>query len=404
MIACIAIAAIVRVVGSHYSDDPECLRKQMKIAPFETEHFFARYEFNTPYQLCNSDCESISIAELLNLAGDSLEELGRQRLVYTQSQGQPELREAIAASYRSVSPDHALVLGTPVEGIYLAARSLLEPGDEVVVLTPAYDALINLFEHVAGAERVKRWEFRATDAEWSLELDDLRALLTPATRLLVVNFPHNPTGYLPSPEWQQELVDLVQEWGLWLFSDEMYFGLVHAGTPPIPSMADVSNRALVLSGLSKTHGLPGLRCGWLVVPDESLRNNIMNWKFYTSICPPVTTEYLARAALRAGDLLKQRNIDRIAGNMATAEAFFERWHGLFAWRRPQAGSTALVGFDVPSVNTLSRQLASEEGLLIQSAVMLGSDDQHMRIGLGRADFESCLQRFERWLEQSPLAG
>ena len=375
----------------------------MKIAPFETEHFFARYEFNTPYQLCNSDCESISIQELLELSGDSLEGLGRQRLVYAESQGQTELRAAIAATYRSVLPDQVVVLGTPVEGIYLAARSFLEPGDEVVVLTPAYDALVNLFEHVVGAEQVKRWAFRAADSRWSLELDDLRALLTPATRLLVVNFPHNPTGYLPSPEWQRELTELAEEHGLRLFCDEMYFGLLHAGTLPIPSMADISERAVVLSGLSKTHGLPGLRCGWLVMADEADRHEVMNWKFYTSICPPVATEYLARAALRAADLLTQRNLARIARNMQTAEAFFARWPGLFEWRRPMAGSTALVGFDVPSVSRLSRQLAAEEGLLIQSAAMLGSDDHHMRIGLGRDGFDTALNRFERWLERSQLA-
>ena len=376
----------------------------MNIAPFETEHFFARYEFNTPHQLCNSDCESVSIEELLTLSGDSLENLGHQRLVYSESQGQAELRAAIAATYRDVSPESVVVLGTPVEGIYLAARSLLEPGDEVVVLTPAYDALVNLFEHVAGAEHVKRWSFRADGSRWSLEIDDLRDLLTPATRLLVVNFPHNPTGFLPSPEWQQELADLVDEHGLCLFCDEMYFGLVHSGTTPTPSMADISERAVVLSGLSKTHGLPGLRCGWLVIAEDSVRSSVMNWKFYTSICPPVATEYLARAALRAADTLKQRNIARIEKNMKTAEAFFRRWPRLFEWRRPLAGSTALVGFDVPSVSALSRQLATEEGVLIQSAAMLGSDDHHMRIGLGREGFDAALDRFESWLERSQLTG
>ena len=128
----------------------------MKIAPFETEHFFARYEFNTPYQLCNSDCESISIEELLSLSGDSLENFGQERLIYTESQGNPDLRAGIANTYSDVSEQDIVVLGTPVEGIYLAARTLLDPGDEVIVLSPAYDALTTMFEHVAGASAVKR--------------------------------------------------------------------------------------------------------------------------------------------------------------------------------------------------------------------------------------------------------
>jgi len=399
-----AIAGIVSVAAAIIKTTEPTSTFPMKITPFATEHFFARYEFNTPYQLCNSDCESVSIGELLRLAGDSLEGLGRERLVYTQSEGSPELREAIAASYSTVTPGDVAVLGTPVEGIYLAARTLLEPGDEVIVLSPAYDALVNLFEHIAGSERVRKWEFRADAAQWSLDLDDLRALLTPATKLLVVNFPHNPTGFLPSPEWQQELAQLAQEHGLWLFCDEMYFGLVHSGTPAIPSMADISDRAIVLSGLSKTHGLPGLRCGWLIVPERTLRHELMNWKFYTSICPPVPTEYLARAALRVGERLRLRNVERIERNLDLAEAFFARWPELFEWRRPLAGSTALVGFDVPSVSQLADRLAREEGLLIQSAVMLGSDDRHMRIGLGRDSFPDALERFGNWLVRHPGGG
>jgi len=373
----------------------------MKIAPFETERFFARYEFTTPYQLCNSDCESISIDELLRLANDSLDGLGRERLVYTQSQGDPALRAAIAATHARVTPDEVIVLGSPVEGIYLAAHTLLTPGDEVIVPAPAYDALVNLFEHVVGAERVKRWPFREEADSWSLDLDELRSLITPSTRLVVVNFPHNPTGFLPPTGWQQELIRLIEKHELWLFSDEMYFGLVHSGTPPIASMADLSDRAIVLSGLSKSHGLPGLRCGWLIAADADVRDELMNLKFYTSICPPVATEYLARAALRVGEKLIQQNIERIERNLAFAESFFGRWPGVFQWRRPLAGSTALVGCNVTSVSALGEELAQQAGVLIQSAAMLGWDDQHMRIGLGREGFAVAIERFENWLEQNP---
>jgi len=372
----------------------------MKIAPFETEHFFARYEFNTPYQLCNSDCESVSILELLALAGDSLEQFGQERLIYTESQGDRALRESIASMHSEIDPDEVVILGTPVEGIYLAARSLLDPGDEVIVLTPAYDALINMFEHVAGAPHVKKWRFRPGPFGWELDLDDLRALISARTKLLVVNFPHNPTGYLPTEEFQSELVSIAAEHGFWLFCDEMYFGLEHSGTAAIPSAASLTKNAIALSGLSKTYGLPGLRCGWLIVRDRALRENIMNWKFYTSICPPVPTEYLALAALRAREQLRKKNIDRIERNLMLAEAFFSRWPGLFTWRRPLAGSTALVAYHVPSVEAVSIELAEKEGILIQPAGMLGSDDQHMRIGLGRDDFSQALDRFEDWLRRT----
>jgi aspartate/methionine/tyrosine aminotransferase len=375
----------------------------MKITPFETEHFFARYEFKTPYQLCNSDCESLSISELLTLAGGSLEEFGQQRLVYSETQGDPQLRAAIAATYLSIEPDQVVVLGTPVEGIYLAARTLLEAGDEVIALAPAYDALVNMFEHVTGPGRVKKWSFKATPDQWELDLEDLRGLISPRTRLLVVNFPHNPTGYLPSPRWQQELAGIVEEHGLWLFSDEMYAGLVHAGTPTIPSAADVVDQSVVLSGLSKTHGLPGLRCGWLVIRDEQIRRELLNWKFYTSICAPVPSEYLAIKALGIRDQLRDRSLGQIRHNLELADAFFARWPELFHWRKPLAGSTALVGYDVPSVHETAHLLAEQEGILILPTGTMGGDDHHMRIGLGRAAFGEALSRFEHWLKRASPA-
>ncbi|MCP4419011.1 MAG: pyridoxal phosphate-dependent aminotransferase [Chloroflexi bacterium] len=374
----------------------------MKIAPFATEHFFAEYEFNTPYQLCNSDCETITISELLQMADISLTELGNLSLGYTESQGNPTLREAIAADYATATSDDIVILGTPVEGIYLAARALLEPSDEVIVLTPAYDALTNLFVHVVGTERVKKWTFTATDSGWGLDFDYLNSLITPKTKLLVLNFPHNPTGYLPTLSQLNRLVSFVEQHNLWLFYDEMYHGLVHSGTPAIPSAADVCQRSVVLSGLSKTYGLPGLRTGWLVIQDEELRQNVMNWKYYTSICPPVPSEFLALAAWQVREQLRQKNIAQIEHNLTLAEAFFFRWPDLFEWKRPLAGSVALVKMNVPSVSQLVAPLAKEAGVLIHPATTLGSDDQHMRMGFGRAAFGNALQKFEAYLQQNRM--
>ena len=371
----------------------------MKIKPFATEHFFAKYEFTTPYQLCNSDCETLTVAELLAMTDMNLEEFGRLSLGYTESSGNPQLRKEIAAAYQGVSTENVLILGTPIEGIYLAARAILDPGDEVIVLSPAYDALVNMFAHVVGAGNVRKWAFAPEEDRWSLYLEELKDLISPKTKLLVVNFPHNPTGYLPTQDFLDELVSIVEEHGLTLFCDEMYYGLVHSGTAPIPSLAELTPRAVVLSGLSKTYGLPGLRSGWLVIQDEALRENIVNWKFYTSICPPVPTEYLALAAWQARDQLRERSIGQIEANLALVEDFFSRWPELFTWRRPLAGSTALVGMNVPSVTDFGVIMAEEAGVLIHPAMTLGGDDQHMRMGFGRAGFAEALVKFEAYLQE-----
>ena len=375
----------------------------MKIARFETEHFFARHEFNTPYQLCNSDCETMSIEALLELANVSIADFAQQTLGYTESQGNPELRQNIANTYQSCSPENVVVLATPVEGIYLTARALLEPGDEVIVLSPAYDALINMFEHVVGKENVKKWNFYPNDNGWELRIEELVLLLSPKTKMIVVNFPHNPTGYVPSPPLQQEIIAIAEQNDVWLFSDEMYFGLIHEGTPKIPSMADLSSKSIVLSGLSKTYGLPGLRTGWLIVPNDQLIDEYINWKFYTSICSPGPSEFLATAALKVWNELRERSLSQIKTNLQIADQFFHRWPDHFSWRRPLAGSTALVKFHVDSVNQVAERVATESGVLIQSAVTLGSDDHHLRIGLGRATFQTALGKFESWLTVNPIA-
>lgn len=103
----------------------------------------------------------------------------------------------------------------------------------------------------------------------------------------------------------------------------MYFGLVHSGTQTISSAADVTKKAVVLSGLSKTYGLPGLRTGWLIVQDPVLCERLMNWKFYTSICRPAPSEFLAIAAMRVWEQLRDKNISQIDHNLALVEPFFE---------------------------------------------------------------------------------
>ena len=375
-------------------------RSQMRILPFATEHFFAQYEFNTRYQLCNSDCESMTIQDLLGLANVDAKEFENMTLGYTESQGDPDLRKAIASSYETVKPDDVIVLGSPVEGIYLAARALLEPNEEVIVLNPAYDALYNMFAHIVGSQHVRKWELQAGESEWELDLGILQALITERTKLIVVNFPHNPTGYLPTLDELNQLVALASEHGIWIFYDEMYYGLVHSGTPDIPSAADLYDKAVVLSGLSKTYGLPGLRTGWLVVKDASLRAIIMNWKFYTSICPPAPSEYLAKIALSVKESIRQRNIGIIEKNLQIADAFFSRWPNLFKWRRPRAGSVALVEMDVPSASEFSKKMAEEAGILIQSAQMLGGTDQQIRMGFGRTAFSDALSHFEAYLKRT----
>jgi aspartate/methionine/tyrosine aminotransferase len=377
----------------------------MKIEPFATERFFAEYEFTVPHLLCASDCESMTVAELLELAGVGPDALGNVWLGYTESQGAPSLREQIAGLYRQVGPEHVITLAAPEEGIFIAMHALLEKGDEVVVLSPCYDSLGNVARHI-GCE-VIRWPLveaedpPAGPGGWRLDLEALARLLSPRTKLVVVNFPHNPTGALPSEGVWQGLVELLERSGTWLFSDEMYRGLEYDPAQRLTSGCDLSERTITLAGLSKTYGLPGLRNGWLVVRDREMRERILGWKDYTTICAPAPSEYLAEIALQVADSLAERSRHLVLENLSLADPFFERWQDLFRWNRPRAGSVALVGVRGISATEFSQRLVTGPGVLLLPGTALGADDHHLRFGFGRRSFPTALDRLDQYLHKGP---
>jgi aspartate/methionine/tyrosine aminotransferase len=242
---------------------------------------------------------------------------------------------------------------------------------------------------------------RPTPGGWALDPAELARLLRPNTRLVIVNFPHNPTGYLPPAETFAALLDVVRGHGAWLLCDEMYRGLESDVDDRLPSAADGYERAIVLSGLSKTHGLPGLRAGWLVVRDPTVRAALINWKHYTTICPPAPSERLAQAALVAHTPLVERSRGIIAANLHLAEAFFARHAARFNWRPPRAGSVALVGLQgVASATAYCHALARDAGVLLLPGPCLGAGDDSVRFGFGRLGFAAALEHYEGYLERN----
>lgn len=380
----------------------------MKIKPFLTEHFFAKYEFTASHLLASSDCETTSIQELLELSGGSLTGLGSVKLGYTESQGHPEYRRMVAEMYEDVVADDVVILTSPVEGIYLTMQALLDASDEVVALSPAYDALHHVADHLCGEFRP--WQLMPTRTGWEMDLDHLRSLVSSKTRLIIVNFPHNPTGYQPGRDQLQELIEIARENDCWLFCDEIYRGLesgCDTGTT-LPSIADVYEKAIVLNGLSKTFGLPGLRAGWLVIRNNLLRDQLIGWKHYTTICPAAPTEYLAMQALSVREQLAERSRGIVRANLAMCTSFMERNAAFFQWRPPIAGSTALVEIDLEKLGREQKQvfssttkychdLASSHGILLLPGECLGCSNGFVRIGLGRLDFPAALVAWEATL-------
>ncbi|NLE73242.1 MAG: aminotransferase class I/II-fold pyridoxal phosphate-dependent enzyme [Actinobacteria bacterium] len=372
----------------------------MHLAPFALERYFARYEFASRYLLCASDCDGPSLHALLAQADEETTALWQSlTLGYTESQGLPILRQEIANLYTPesplLSPDDVLVV-VPEEGILLTMLALVKPGDHVISTFPGYQSLYEVARGL-GAD-LSFWRPREEEG-WRFATEDLSTLLRPgSTRLVVCNFPHNPTGYLPPPATFRRIVDLTRRAGAVLFSDEMYRGLELPGYSTLPSAVELSSGAIVLSGMSKTYGLPGLRLGWLVCRDTSILQICASLKDYTTICTPAPSEILALAALRGRNQLLPAHRERVIYNLHLLAEFCARRPDLFQLIPPRAGTVCFPRLRCAvGAAQLCHETAHRAAILLLPSTVYGYGDSHVRIGLGRVTFPDALAAFDEYL-------
>ena len=295
----------------------------MRLADFELERYFARWEFSARWVLCASDVQGYPMADLLALADDEALRLwGDLRLGYTESTGHPLLRHEIASLYDAVEPDEVLTFAGAEEAIFCLLNVLLGSGDHAIVTWPGYQSLYEV-ARAAGAD-VTLHELRLDDG-WALDLDLLRRQVTPATRLIVVNAPHNPTGMLPDRATYDRLVAIAAEAGAYLLMDEVYRGLEFAPADQLPAGADALATGISIGVMSKSFAMAGLRIGWLASHDRDLLARVAAFKDYTTICSSGPSEILAIIGLRAREQVLARSRGLVLTNLAHLDDFFERW-------------------------------------------------------------------------------
>ncbi len=368
----------------------------MRIEEFRLERYFAAHEFKARRVLSASDCESLALEELLEMASPEVRALwSGLRLGYTETQGHPRLRSAIAGLHESVGSE-GIVVAAPEEAIFVAMHALLAPGDRVVVLTPAYQSLYELPRSI-GCE-VTTWPLVLHAGAWRLDLGALERALSPGARMLVVNFPHNPTGFQPSREEFDAIVALAEAHGAWLFSDEMYRLLEHDPADRLPAGADLYERGISLSGMSKAYGLPGLRIGWLAARDPGVPGRFLALKDYTTICSGAPSEILALAALEARSRILARNLAIVRRNVAEAARFFAEHGGSFEWLPPRAGSVAFPRWiGGGPADRLCRGLLERTGAMLVPGSLFDASSENVRIGLGRRDLPEALALLGEYL-------
>jgi aspartate/methionine/tyrosine aminotransferase len=346
-----------------------------------------------------SDVQAYPMGELLSLADDETRALwDGLELGYTESTGHPLLRREIATLYETIEPEEVLTFAGAEEAIFCLANVLLGPGDHAIVTWPGYQSLYEV-GRATGAD-VTLHELRESN-DWEIDVDVLRAQVTPATRLIVVNTPHNPTGMLVDGATYDAVVRIADEAGAHLLVDEVYRGLEFDEAERLPAGADALDRGISLGVMSKAYAMAGLRIGWLATRDRELLGRLAAFKDYTTICSSAPSEILSIIALRAGPQVLSRSRGIIAANLDHLDAFFADWADRFTWVRPHAGSIGFPRLTVPGVriDEWAAELVRAEGVLLIPGSQFEYPGNHFRIGFGRTDLPEALARLEAFAER-----
>lgn len=349
----------------------------MNIKTFELERIQSLYENTVDFNLTESGFHPYSLKELLN--SEQQNELLNLTLGYGQTNGSQSLRKQISNLYNVDNADQVLVTNGSAEANYILCKTVLERGDHVVIMVPNYMQIWGIAEDM-GCE-VEGFHL-LHENNWKPDLEELRKLVRPETKMIVICNPNNPTGYVLSEEEMQEIVAIAKENDAWIHSDEIYRGS-ELNEIELTSFYGLYDKCIVNGGLSKAYALPGLRIGYLMGP-KSFADQAWAYHDYTSISTGILSQYVAEIALQPENrnkiLTRSRNM--LQENLAMFTLWVDSYQDLFEFVPPQAGGMAFLKYKLDVNSTeLSDWLRKEHSVFIVSGDCYGMDG-YIRIGIG----------------------
>lgn len=358
----------------------------MKIERFELERWMTRWELEVTHDICESGILPMSLDELYGLIGSPaasrLEDRIREMpLSYSEARGTEELRGLLASTYTGVTADDVLVTTGAIEANFLAFNTLLNPGDHVVAVSPAYQQLHSV-PRAIGAE-VDFWDLQVPGGGFAYDLDRLESLLRPNTRLIVINTPHNPTGAVLDSAALDRVIELARERDAWILSDEAYRWLEFPdGTTLVEPTRNRYEKAISIGTVSKPFGMPGLRIGWMAA-NADIAAQAWGLRDYVSLSPSKISDAITCALIEHRDRIMPRNLAIMGQNLEFAMDWFERNADLASWTPPKAALLAMMTYTAPVDSvTLANRLAGEAGVMLAPGAAFGLEG-HLRIGIGQ---------------------
>ena len=322
---------------------------------------------------CNLSESSVTDRRLgdLNLQLDDI------LLCYGDHRGAPDLRRLIAGLGQGLAADDVLVTAGAAGALFIIASALLKPGDHIVVGRPNYATNIET-PRAIGCD-ISFIDLKFEDG-FRLDLGKVAAAIRPGTKYLSVTYPHNPTGVMISEADLRALVDLADRRGVRLLCDETYREMTFG--PMLPVAASLSDRAISVSSLSKTYGIPGIRIGWIASRDAGLMETFLAAREQIGISGSMVDEYVAYAALSQRQEWLAFNNARIAGAFAIVRDWIAT-EPLVEWVEPSGGCVCfprIVPGAKVDVTAFHERLYRDHGTYVGRGRWFGMDDRHFRIG------------------------
>ncbi len=355
---------------------------------FPRNEIVSLLDINRRYNLAESTAQDLLFSEIVDLAG-GMAALGELKMGYGSSAGLPRLRAGIAA-LTGVRPDEVITTQGTALGLFLLAFELCRPGDEAVIATPCFpparDALI-------GAGITVRERRLSFDRGYRLTADLLEPLLSERTRLVSIASPQNPSGVQTTLAEIGAILDLMRlkAPGARLFVDETYRDATYGDDQPMGSAVTLGPSVITGGSVSKAHGAPGLRVGWLTVPDRELRERLAITKMNIVLSGSPLDETLAAAILDNRETILGPRRALLASGVATVAAWVDGQSGLVDWVKPDAGALCCLRlkpdrFDAAGVGRFWSALAASD-LQIGDGAWFGESSAVLRLGFGYLPIE-----------------
>ena len=335
----------------------------MKIKTFKVEQWMNEWETKCKYNLAETCIDSLTIKELLELAGEDVEkymmELAATRLTYGHIYGSPELLEGIASLYENVAPEEIIPTHGAIGANYQVINTLIEPTDNMVSVMPTYQQHYSIPESIGAEVRLLNLNY---ENKFLPDLDYLRSIVDDNTKMITINNPNNPSGSWIPLDVMKEIVEIARSVDAYVLCDEVYRGISEDGSY-LPSIVDIYEKGISVGSMSKCYSLAGLRLGWIVSKDPEVIHLCCERRDYDTISCAAIDDKLAALALKHKDKIIERNREILNTNRKILDDWVNATPEVF-YIRPVAGTTALVYY---KKDMLSRDLCID--LLLKKGVM-----------------------------------